>query len=121
VAAGRFDGFWELKLMPWDTAAAWLLVEEAGGGVTDLRGGPYHLHSRNILASNGFFDAEMVRILAGTDPLFTPGGFLINQYQIIQIYDKQRPQIHTCSFWIRESSWVSSRNKKSRGTKAPSC
>ncbi|MBN1546647.1 MAG: inositol monophosphatase, partial [Syntrophaceae bacterium] len=36
VAAGRFDGFWELKLMPWDTAAAWLIVTEAGGAVTDL-------------------------------------------------------------------------------------
>lgn len=72
IAAGRFDGFWELKLMPWDTAAGWLLVEEAGGGVTDLRGDPYHLHSRNILASNGLIHAEMARILSKTDPLFTP-------------------------------------------------
>ena len=38
LAAGRFDGFWELKLMPWDMAAGWLLVEEAGGIVTDLHG-----------------------------------------------------------------------------------
>jgi myo-inositol-1(or 4)-monophosphatase len=72
LAAGRFDGFWELKLMPWDTAAGWLLVEEAGGSVTDFRGDPYHLHSRNMLASNGLIHAEMARILAGTDPLFTP-------------------------------------------------
>lgn len=70
IAAGRFDGFWELKLMPWDTAAGWLLVEEAGGEVTDLRGDPYHLHSPNMLASNGLIHAEMVRILAGTDPLY---------------------------------------------------
>jgi myo-inositol-1(or 4)-monophosphatase len=72
IATGRFDGFWELKLAPWDTAAGWLLVEEAGGGVTDLRGDPYHLHSRSMLASNGLIHAEMARILAGTDPLFTP-------------------------------------------------
>ena len=72
LAAGRFDGFWELKLMPWDTAAGWLLVEEAGGGVTDLCGDPYHLHSRNMLASNSLIHAEMVRILAGTDPLYEP-------------------------------------------------
>jgi myo-inositol-1(or 4)-monophosphatase len=70
IAVGRFDGFWELKLMPWDTAAGWLLVEEAGGVVTDLRGDPYHLHSRNMLASNGLIHAEMARILAGTDPLY---------------------------------------------------
>jgi myo-inositol-1(or 4)-monophosphatase len=70
IASGRFDGFWELKLMPWDTAAGWLLVEEAGGVVTDLRGDPYHLHSRNMLASNGLIHAEMARILAGTDPLY---------------------------------------------------
>ena len=72
IAAGRFDGFWELKLAPWDTAAGWLLVEEAGGSVTDLRGDPYHLHSKGMLASNGLIHAEMARILAGTDPLFTP-------------------------------------------------
>lgn len=70
IAAGRFDGFWELKLAPWDTAAGWLLVEEAGGCVTDLRGDPYHLHSKDMLASNGLIHAEMARILAGTDPLY---------------------------------------------------
>ena len=72
IAAGRFDGFWELKLAPWDTAAGWLLVEEAGGSVTDLRGDPYHLYSKDMLASNGLIHAEMASILAGTDPLFTP-------------------------------------------------
>lgn len=70
LAAGRFDGFWELKLMPWDTAAGWLLVEEAGGRVTDLRGDPFHLRSRNMLASNGLIHDEMADILAHTDPLF---------------------------------------------------
>ena len=71
VAAGRFDGFWELKLMPWDTAAGWLLVAEAGGIVTDLRGDPYHLHSPHILASNGLIHGEIAAILAATDPLDT--------------------------------------------------
>jgi myo-inositol-1(or 4)-monophosphatase len=71
VAAGRFDGFWELRLMPWDTAAGWILVTEAGGMVTDLRGGPYQLRSPHILASNGLIHREMAGILAVTDPLDT--------------------------------------------------
>jgi len=69
IAAGRFDGFWELKLAPWDTAAGWLIVEEAGGVVTDLAGGPYNIHSPHILATNGLIHAEMTRIFAATDPL----------------------------------------------------
>jgi myo-inositol-1(or 4)-monophosphatase len=69
VAAGRFDGFWELKLAPWDTAAGWLILEEAGGVVTDLAGGTYQVHSPNILATNGLIHGEMLRIITGTDPL----------------------------------------------------
>jgi myo-inositol-1(or 4)-monophosphatase len=72
VAAGRFDGFWELKLMPWDMAAGWLLVVEAGGIVTDLHSAPFDLHSPHILASNGLIHAEMSRLLARTDPLYNP-------------------------------------------------
>ena len=72
VAAGRFDGFWELRLMPWDTAAGWLLVTESGGAVTDLRGDPYQLHSPHILASNGLIHGEMTDILAATNPLDAP-------------------------------------------------
>jgi myo-inositol-1(or 4)-monophosphatase len=72
LAAGRFDGFWELKLMPWDVAAGWLLVEEAGGVVTDLHSAPFDLHSPHILASNGLIHAEMSRLLARTDPLYNP-------------------------------------------------
>ncbi len=72
IAAGRFDGFWELKLMPWDMAAGCLLVEEAGGVVTDLQGGPFTLISPHILASNGLIHAEMSRLLGGTDPLYNP-------------------------------------------------
>ena len=72
LAAGRFDGFWELKLMPWDTAAGWLLVTEAGGVVTDLCGGPYGLLCPHILAGNGFINGELLRVIANTDPLCTP-------------------------------------------------
>ena len=53
VAAGRFDGFWEFNLNPWDTAAGVLIVEEAGGRVTDFSGGPFPIASRETLASNG--------------------------------------------------------------------
>ena len=63
VAAGRFDGFWELKLNPWDIAAGWLLVEEAGGIVTDMRGKDYYLESPSILASNGRIHKEMMDVL----------------------------------------------------------
>src|SRR5712692_2565725 len=53
VAAGRFEGFWELKLNPWDKAAGSLLVAEAGGRVTDLAGGPFELLGNEVFASNG--------------------------------------------------------------------
>jgi myo-inositol-1(or 4)-monophosphatase len=62
VAASRFDGFWELKLMPWDTAAGWLMVEEAGGKVTDLSGERYHLTSTHILASNGKIHGAIIDV-----------------------------------------------------------
>jgi len=63
VAAGRFDGFWEIKLNPWDTAAGWLIVEEAGGTVTDMWGKGYTMESHMIVASNGKIHDEMVGIL----------------------------------------------------------
>lgn len=62
LAAGRFDGFWELKLRPWDTAAACLLVREAGGLVTDLFGGPFELQSPHVLASNGVLHEDMMAV-----------------------------------------------------------
>ncbi len=67
VAMGRFDGFWELKLMPWDTAAGWLLIVEAGGAVTDLSGNPFHLHSPHILASNGKVHGDMIDVFKKID------------------------------------------------------
>ncbi len=63
VAAGRFDAFWETGLKPWDVAAGWLLVTEAGGKVTDFRGRPYRLGTADILASNGSLHRPMLRIL----------------------------------------------------------
>jgi len=60
VAAGRFDGFWELKLMPWDTAAGWLMVVEAGGEVSNLDGRHYDFTSPNIVATNGKIHRKMI-------------------------------------------------------------
>jgi len=70
VAAGRLDGYWECKLHPWDVAAGKLLVEEAGGSVTNHAGEPYVLTDHRILASNGLVHREMLEILAlrDTDP-----------------------------------------------------
>jgi myo-inositol-1(or 4)-monophosphatase len=59
VAAGRFDGFWEFGLKPWDTAAGVLLVEEAGGRVSDFVGEPYRLGGPMILATNALIHEEM--------------------------------------------------------------
>jgi myo-inositol-1(or 4)-monophosphatase len=81
VAAGRMEAFWEFNLNPWDTAAGILLVEEAGGQVTDFSGNRYRLDSREILASNGLIHAELVGLFndmfAGRDltPIPTPQEF----------------------------------------------
>jgi len=78
VACGRFDGFWEFNLNPWDTAAGVLIVEEAGGKVTNFGGGPFQLDSRETLASNGLVHQalldEFQKIFAGRDlePLPSP-------------------------------------------------
>jgi myo-inositol-1(or 4)-monophosphatase len=64
VAAGRLDGFWEFNLNPWDTAAGILLVEEAGGRVTDFAGEHFRLDSRETLASNGLIHAELMSFFA---------------------------------------------------------
>jgi myo-inositol-1(or 4)-monophosphatase len=59
VAAGRFDGFWEFGLQAWDTAAGVLLVQEAGGAVSDFHGHPYSLGGPVILATNALIHEEM--------------------------------------------------------------
>jgi len=63
VACGRFDGFWELKLKPWDVAAGALLVAEAGGRASDFRGAEFTLRSPGLLASNGLIHPAMLEVL----------------------------------------------------------
>jgi myo-inositol-1(or 4)-monophosphatase len=63
VACGRFDGFWELKLKPWDHAAGALIVREAGGRVSDFDGGEFQISSQESLASNGLIHQAMVGVL----------------------------------------------------------
>ncbi|MGA2423613.1 MAG: inositol monophosphatase family protein [Terriglobales bacterium] len=81
VASGRFDGFWEFNLNPWDTAAGVLMVEEAGGKVTDFSGGEFQIASRETLASNGLVHEallhEFQEILAGRglEELPSPVGY----------------------------------------------
>jgi len=65
VACGRAGVFWELKLSPWDIAAGSVLVEEAGGRVSDFSGGHSQWRTGNILATNGALHPEMVRLLRG--------------------------------------------------------
>ncbi len=60
VASGRFDGFWEFNLNPWDTAAGVLIVEEAGGRVSRFDGSPFEIDSRETLASNGLVHDALV-------------------------------------------------------------
>jgi len=64
VACGRFDGFWELGLNPWDTAAAVLILKEAGGLVTKFTGDEYNIYMKDILASNSIVHDQMIEILA---------------------------------------------------------
>ena len=63
VAAGRMDGFWERGLNPWDTAAGWIIIEEAGGRVTKLNGAPFDNYSASLLCSNGKIHDEMLAVL----------------------------------------------------------
>ena len=65
VACGRFDGFYEENLKPWDTAAGLLLIEEAGGRITNFAGGEYDIYSPNILASNGLLHSKLSDGLKG--------------------------------------------------------
>ncbi len=63
VAAGRFDGFYEHKLEPWDSAAGYLIVEEAGGKVTDLEGNKFSVYQHRVLATNGKIHNEMLDVI----------------------------------------------------------
>jgi myo-inositol-1(or 4)-monophosphatase len=90
VACGRFEAFWEFNLNPWDTAAGLLLVEEAGGRITDFSGDPFQLNSREVLASNGLIHAELVGLFndmfAGREltPIPTPQEFAAHRAERAQ-------------------------------------
>ncbi|MDI3255065.1 MAG: inositol monophosphatase family protein [Bacillota bacterium] len=81
TACGRFDGYWEFNLNPWDTSAGALLVMEAGGSVTTFDGSPFRLNSKEVLATNGLILNEIVSLFqdmfAGRnlDPIPTPKEF----------------------------------------------
>ncbi len=62
VASGRFDGFWEFNLNPWDTGAGVLLVQEAGGQVTRFGGEPFSIDSKETVASNGLIHADLLKV-----------------------------------------------------------
>jgi myo-inositol-1(or 4)-monophosphatase len=66
VACGRFDGFWEDGLNPWDVAAGILLIKEAGGRVTNFTGGGLDIYTPKVLASNGLIHHEMMRVLGSS-------------------------------------------------------
>lgn len=68
VACGRFDGFYEHKLMAWDSAAGFLIVEEAGGKVTDLKGGKYSPYQHGCVATNGVIHDELIEWIDGKVP-----------------------------------------------------
>jgi myo-inositol-1(or 4)-monophosphatase len=63
LASGRLDGFWELKLKPWDTAAGCLLVTEAGGVISDMEGKPWNLFSPGLVAGNALIHAQMLSVI----------------------------------------------------------
>ncbi|OIO75405.1 MAG: hypothetical protein AUJ85_03165 [Elusimicrobia bacterium CG1_02_37_114] len=65
VACGRLDGFWEADLHPWDTAAGYVIVKEAGGRVTDFSGNKYSHYEKETLASNGKIHRQMLNVLKG--------------------------------------------------------
>jgi myo-inositol-1(or 4)-monophosphatase len=63
VAAGRLDGYWEVFLNPWDKAAGILLVQEAGGVVTDFKNKPANIYEPSTLATNGKIHQQMITVL----------------------------------------------------------
>lgn len=64
VAAGRLDGYWEVKLSPWDSAAGAVVLREAGGRITHFDGSPYSIYGNNLVASNGYLHPSMLQVLA---------------------------------------------------------
>ena len=74
LAAGRFDGFWEMKLSPWDVAAGALIVSEAGGRLSNFTGGPFRIDGAQVIASNGRIHEQMIAVLQGKTSSPPEGG-----------------------------------------------
>jgi myo-inositol-1(or 4)-monophosphatase len=72
VAMGRCDGFWEMDLHPWDTAAGLVILEEAGGRLSDFKGDAFSVYGREVVASNGGIHDEMVRVLRSSSQTRRP-------------------------------------------------
>jgi myo-inositol-1(or 4)-monophosphatase len=68
VACGRLDGFWEWGLNPWDAAAGWLLIEEAGGKLTKTDGSAFELAKPDMLATNALLHEQMIVVLNEVKP-----------------------------------------------------
>ncbi|MCX5816707.1 MAG: inositol monophosphatase family protein [Proteobacteria bacterium] len=69
LACGRFDGFWELKLNPWDVAAGFLIVLESGGKITNFQGDPFNIYRDDVAASNGLIHESMLEVLRQIEPI----------------------------------------------------
>jgi len=67
TACGRFDGYWELKLSPWDQAAGSLILKEAGGKITDFKGKPFDIYGKEVLGTNGYIHRQMMEVLEKKD------------------------------------------------------
>lgn len=67
VACGRFDGFWEYNLSPWDIAAGYLIVAEAGGQITDFEGNPYDVFDKETLATNGLIHQPLTAMIKNAE------------------------------------------------------
>jgi myo-inositol-1(or 4)-monophosphatase len=85
TACGRIDAYWEFNLNPWDTSAGALLVLEAGGTITGFDGNPFRLNSREVLATNGIIDREVIALFQNMfvgkdlDPIPTPREFALKR------------------------------------------
>ncbi len=63
TACGRFDGYWEIKLSPWDQAAGSLILKEAGGKITDFKNRPFNIYGKEVLGTNGYIHEAMLAVL----------------------------------------------------------
>jgi myo-inositol-1(or 4)-monophosphatase len=66
IACGRFDGFWELGLSPWDVAAGFLLIEEAGGQIKNFAGRNAKIENHSIIAGNSFITSQLLQEIQAT-------------------------------------------------------